>query len=53
MILPLAGGALASVILLSKLMRFIFDRAYAVLYHCILGFVFASTLIIVPFDYNY
>lgn len=52
-ILPLAAGALASVILLSKLMRCIFDRAYAVLYHCILGFVFASTLIIVPFQYNY
>ena len=52
-ILPLAVGALATVILLSKLMRFIFDRAYAVHYHCILGFVFASTLIIVPFNYNY
>lgn len=52
-ILPLAVGALASVILLSKLMKFIFNRAYAVLYHCILGFVFASTLIIVPLNYNY
>jgi len=52
-VLPLALGALACVILLSKLMSYIFARAYAVLYHCILGIVFASTLIIVPFNYNY
>jgi putative membrane protein len=52
-ILPLMVGALACVILLSKLMSYIFSKAYAVLYHCILGIVFASTLIIVPFSYNY
>ena len=52
-ILPLAVGALACVILLSKLMSYVFSKAYAVLYHCILGIVFASTLIIVPFQYNY
>ncbi len=52
-ILPLALGALACVILLSKVMSYIFAKAYAVLYHCILGIVFASTLIIVPFNYNY
>jgi len=50
---PLLVGALACVVLLSKLMHYIFSRAYAVLYHCILGFVLASTLIIVPFDFNY
>jgi putative membrane protein len=52
-VLPLAVGALACVLLLSKLMQYIFSKAYAVLYHCILGIVFASTLIIVPFQYNY
>jgi putative membrane protein len=52
-ILPLIAGVLACVILLSKLMSYIFSRAYAVLYHCILGIVFASTLIIVPFQFNY
>jgi putative membrane protein len=51
--LPLILGAAACVILLSKLMNYIFSKAYAVLYHCILGIVFASTLVIVPFGYNY
>ncbi len=52
-ILPLVVGVFACVILLSKLMSYIFSKAYAVLYHCILGIVFASTLIIVPFSFNY
>ncbi len=52
-ILPLLAGVGAFVILLSKLMDYIFSKVYAALYHCILGFVFASTLIIIPFDYNY
>ena len=52
-ILPLVVGVFACVILLSKLMSYIFSKAYAVLYHCILGIVFASTLIIVPFNFNY
>ena len=52
-VLPLLVGVGACVVLLSKLMNYIFSKAYAVLYHCILGFVFASTLIIVPFDFNY
>ncbi len=52
-IVPLFLGVVACVLLLSKLMNFIFARAYASLYHIILGVVFASTLAIVPFDFNY
>jgi putative membrane protein len=52
-IIPLVLGALACVLLLSKLMNYIFGRAYATLYHAILGFVLASTLIIVPWNFNY
>ena len=52
-IIPLVLGALACVLLLSKLMNYIFSRAYATLYHAILGFVLASTLIIVPWNFNY
>jgi putative membrane protein len=52
-ILPLAVGAAACVVFLSKIMNYIFSKAYAVLYHCILGIVLASTLVIVPFTYNY
>lgn len=52
-IIPLLIGVAACVLLLSKLMDYIFSRAYATLYHAILGFVIASTLIIVPLNFNY
>jgi len=50
---PLVVGAGACVILFSKLMNYIFSKAYAPLYHCILGVVFASTLVIIPVQFNY
>ena len=31
----------------------LFRRAYAILFHSIIGFVFASTILIVPTQYNY
>lgn len=52
-IIPLIIGVAVCVLLLSKLMDYIFSRAYAALYHAILGFVIASTLIIVPLNFNY
>lgn len=52
-ILPLAIGGLASVLLLSKLADYIFKRAYAELFHFILGVVFASTIMIIPFGAKY
>ncbi len=52
-IIPLLLGVAACVLLLSKLMNYIFGKAYAALYHAILGFVIASTLIIVPLNFNY
>lgn len=52
-ILPIFIGVTACVLLLSKLMDYVFSRAYAGLFHAILGIVFASTIIIVPRNYNY
>jgi putative membrane protein len=52
-ILPLFLGAFVCVILLSKLINYIFSKAYASLFHGILGVVFASTLAIIPFEFNY
>ena len=52
-VLPMLVGVAACVLLFSKLMNYIFSRAYAALYHAILGFVIASTLIIVPVGFNY
>ncbi len=52
-IIPLLLGVAICVLFFSKLMNYIFSRAYATLYHAILGFVIASTLIIVPTNFNY
>ncbi len=52
-IVPVVMGAIFTVLLLSKLMDFIFKKAYAGLFHGILGVVFASTIMIVPRDFNY
>ena len=52
-IIPLIIGAAACVLALSKVMDYLFGKAYAGLSHFILGIVLASTLIIVPLQYNY
>lgn len=52
-IIPIGLGGLACVLLLSKLMDYIFKRAYAGLFHIILGVVFSSTLMIIPREHNY
>jgi Predicted membrane protein len=52
-IIPLLIGGILTVLLLSKLMAHIFKIAYTGLFHFILGVVFASTVIIIPKDFNY
>ena len=53
MILPLILGLLICLLALSKLMDALFAKAYAGVFHVILGVVAASTVIIVPLDFNY
>lgn len=48
-LIPLAIGGVVSVLLLSKIADYIFRRAYAGMFHFILGVVFASTIMIIPF----
>jgi putative membrane protein len=52
LILPLVVGAAACVLLFSKLINRLFERAYAGLFHAILGIVFASTVMIIPRHYK-
>jgi putative membrane protein len=52
-IIPIIIGGIATVMLLSKLVDYIFRTAYTGLYHVILGVVIASTVMIAPRDYNY
>ncbi len=52
-LLPIGIGLLVCIIAFSKLMDQVFKKAYAGLFHVILGVVVASTVMIVPFDTNY
>lgn len=52
-LLPLGVGAVLVVLCLSKLMNYVFSRAYAGLFHFIFGVVIASTVMIVPTNFNY
>ena len=52
-ILPLMLGGVATVLLLSKVMDYAFQRVYSGLFHAILGITLASTLMIIPWDFNY
>lgn len=50
-IFPIGIGGVLCVLGLSKIMDFIFSKAYSKLFHFILGVVFASTIMIIPTDY--
>ena len=52
-VVPLAIGGVLSLVLLAKLISLIFKRAYATMFHFILGVVAASTVMIIPFEANY
>lgn len=49
-ILPLALGLVACVLLSAKLVSWLFHHYYAAMYHLILGIVLGSTLAILPLD---
>ena len=52
-LIPLGIGLVLVLILLSKLMSFIFEKAYSTMFHFILGIVVASTVMIIPFGHHY
>lgn len=52
-LLPIALGGALCLFLFAKVMDILFAKAYAGLFHFILGVVFASTVVIVPMGYNY
>lgn len=51
-IIPIGIGGIVCVLTLSKVMDYIFSKAYSKLFHFILGVVFASTIMIIPTNYN-
>lgn len=51
-VLPLILGSVICVLAFAKLMKRIIQKAYAGVFHFILGVVIASTAVIVPLDYS-
>lgn len=47
-LLPLGCAMLATLLLLSKLMKLVFDKYHSVASHCVMGFVIATTIMILP-----
>ena len=52
-IIPIFMSALIVVLTFSKLIAFVLKKAYGTFFHGIIGLVVASTLLIVPLDYEY
>jgi putative membrane protein len=52
-IIPLIIGGIVAIVVFSKLMAFALKRAYSGLFHAVIGFVIASTLVIIPLNFNY
>ncbi len=47
-LIPLGVAMLATLLLFSRLMRLVFDKFFSVVSHCVIGFVVATTLMILP-----
>jgi len=51
-ILPMIGGIVGVVALLSRAINTLFQKYYTLAFHTILGIVLASTVVIIPIDYQ-
>lgn len=47
-LIPLGISMLATLLVFSKLMKLVFDKLHSIASHCVLGFVVATTLMILP-----
>ena len=52
-IIPMGIGGLVTILIFSRIIAIVFERAYGLLFHSIIGLVLASTLLIVPINYDY
>jgi len=49
-LIPTGIGAVLTVLLLSRLIGWLMDKHYSVMFHAIIGIVIAATIVIIPFD---
>lgn len=50
-IVPVGLGVLTSIVLLARKVQTLFEKHYSITFHCIVGFVLASTLPIIPYQF--
>ncbi len=50
MLIPTAIGAIVTVIALARVVKWLFDNKYSIMFHAITGIVIAATLVIIPFE---
>lgn len=51
-LIPFAIGIVATVLLLARLVNHLFDRHYGIAFYCVIGFVIASTIPIIPLSFT-
>jgi len=51
-LVPFAIGILGTVLLLARLVNLLFERHYGVAFYCVIGFVIASTIPIIPTSFS-
>lgn len=49
---PFAIGIVATVVLLARLVNHLFEKHYGVAFYCVIGFVIASTIPIIPLSFS-
>lgn len=51
-LIPFAIGIIATVLLLARLVNHLFEKHYGVAFYCVIGFVIASTIPIIPVSFS-
>ena len=51
-IIPWVIGMFGTALLLARLVTYLFDKFYSYSYHAVVGIVLASTVVIIPLEYN-
>ena len=51
-LVPFAIGIIATVVLLARLVNHLFDKHYGIAFYCVIGFVIASTIPIIPTSFT-
>ncbi|MEN6593981.1 MAG: DUF368 domain-containing protein [Clostridiaceae bacterium] len=51
-LVPFAIGIIGTVVLLARLVSFLFEKRYGIAFHCVIGFVIASTIPIIPLSFT-